>query len=383
MKPSIDKTNSKSIFVAGIIIIVTILVSVFINELDSNQFPNQLVRANINYEKGKVISIKEETLEKSVYDESALAGEQKLEVQMLTGEHKGETVTASNYLNTYNSVLAKTGQTLIFIVDSFDTGKFQVRVYNYCREQTIYFLCIIFLGCMILIGRRKGLMSGLSLIYTFFCILTIYLPLLTRGYSPIWAVIAVAILITVASMILLNGIGKKSFCSIMGTSCGVVLAGILHYFFAQMLHVSGFHDEEAESLMLISQTTGLQVKNLLFAGILIASLGAVMDVAVSIVSAMNELHTKLPKLRRMELFSAAMNIGKDMIGTMSNTLILAFAGSSLSMLVILQSYSVQHNQWINMNVIAIEVAQALSASLAVVLTVPITAAITAAILKLK
>jgi uncharacterized membrane protein len=239
---------------------------------------------------------------------------------------------------------------------------------------------MVFLLAMVVVSGKKGLMSCLSLIYTFVCILLIFLPLIMRGYSPVWVAIGLVVLVTSANMIFLNGISRKTFCAIAGTASGVILSGIILLIFSRLVHVSGFNLEEAESLLFIRQKTGLGVENILFAGILIASMGAVMDTALSIVSAIYELQINMPDFGAMKLFKAGMNVGKDMIGTMSNTLILAFAGAALSTIVVLNFYSVQYNHLINSNFVAIEIAQALSGSMAVVLTIPLTAAITARVL---
>jgi uncharacterized membrane protein len=278
-------------------------------------------------------------------------------------------------------VVAKKGQKLAVIVDELDSGKFQVRVYNHYRAPYLYFFAFVFLLSMVLVSGKKGLMSCLSLVYTFVCILLIFLPLVMRGYSPVWTATALVILVTSANMIFLNGISRKTFCAIAGTACGVLLSGIILLIFSRLAHVSGFNIEEAESLLFIKQKTGLGVENILFAGILIASMGAVMDTALSIVSAINELNANMPDFGAMNLFKAGMNVGKDMIGTMSNTLILAFAGAALSTIIILKFYSVQYHQLINSNFVAIEIVQALSGSMAVVLTIPLTAAIAARALK--
>ena len=184
-------------------------------------------------------------------------------------------------------------------------------------------------------------------------------------------------MVSAVALVLLNGVSKKSLCSILGTVCGVVLSGVILFLFSSATNLSGYSTEEAESLLQIGQTTGLKVRDLLYAGILIASLGAIMDTAMSIVSVMHEMYLNSPGMKMPSLIKAGMNVGKDMIGTMSNTLILAFAGTSLSFIILLASYSVQYNQFINMNAITIEIAQALSGSLAIVLTVPVTAVITA------
>lgn len=337
--------------------------------------------ATLDYETCRVSSILKESLGRSTYSDSILVGKQVLEIEMLTGKHKGETLTAKNHLTTYNSVVAKTGQKLTVIVDELDSGKLQIRVYSYYRAPYIYLFALVFLLSMIVVSGKKGLMSCLSLIYTFTCIFLIFLPLIMRGYSPIWTAVGTVVLVTSANMIFLNGISQKTFCAITGTASGVILSGIILLIFSSLVHVSGFSLDEAESLLFIRQKTGLGVENILFAGILIASMGAVMDTALSIVSSINELHTNVPDFSAMKLFKAGMNVGKDMIGTMSNTLILAFTGAALSTIIVLDFYSIQYNQLINSNFIATEITQALAGSMGVVLTIPLTAAITAKILK--
>jgi uncharacterized membrane protein len=367
--------------VSAALIVVTAIIIISIGRMDYTPYSRGAAGATVTYEKCRVLSILYESLGKSTYSDEIPVGKQELEVKMLSGKHEGETLTATNRLTTYNSVVAKKGQRLTVIVDELDSGKFQILVYNYHRETIIYLFTLVFLLTMVLVSGKKGLMSCLSLIYTFVCILLIFLPLIMRGYSPIWVAIGVVVLVISANMIFLNGISKKTFCAIVGTTAGVILSGIILLIFSRLAHISGFNLEEAESLLFVRQKTSLGVENILFAGILIASMGAVMDTALSIVSAINELHINMPDFGAMKLFKAGMNVGKDMIGTMSNTLILAFAGAALSTIIILNFYSIQYNQLINSNFIAVEIAQALSGSMAVVLTIPLTAAITSRILK--
>ena len=129
------------------------------------------------------------------------------------------------------------------------------------------------------------------------------------------------------------------------------------------------------------QTNNIQVGGLLFSGLLISSLGAVMDVAMSISSSMQELCSQNPEISRLELMRAGMRVGRDMMGTDSNTLILAFAGTSLSMLVLDYAYELPYLQIINSNNIGIAVMQGLSGSFGVVLTVPATVLMAAYIYK--
>ncbi len=366
----------------GLILLAAAII-LAVSRIEYTKYTRRFAKATVDYEKCRVLSVVDQSIRKSTHSSKIPVGKQVLEVEMLSGRHKGETLTANNYLTTYNSVTAQKGQKLVVVVDELDSGKLKVRVHNYDRAPYIYLFVLIFLLTMTLVSGKKGLMSCLNLIYTFVCILFIFLPLIMRGYSPAWSAVGLVILVTSANMIFLNGVSKKTLCAITGTACGVILSGIILLIFSRLVHVSGFNLEEAESLLFIRQKTGLGVERLLFAGILIASMGAVMDTAMSIVSAINELHVNRPDLGAMDLFKAGMNVGKDMIGTMSNTLILAFVGAALSTILILNFYCVQYNQLISSNLVAIETAQALSGSMAVVLTIPLTAAVTARLLKKK
>lgn len=362
---------------AAVILLITLLVIVIINSLHYNKYSSGMAGATVNYEICRVVEVTAESLQDSGHQRGLMTGSQTLKVKLLTGKHRGETVTASNALSTYNSVVGKAGKYLVVNVDELDSGEFQVRVFNYYRAGFIYLMALLFLGALILVGGKKGLMSGFGLIYTFLCVLLVFLPLILRGYSPVWAAILLVVMVTTASMVFLNGAGKKSLCAVLGTILGVVLSGVILFIFGAVMHISGYSTDEAEDLLFIGQTTGLKVRDLLFSGILIASLGAIMDTAMSIVSSITEFHLNMPGMKTTALIKAGMNVGKDMIGTMSNTLILAFTGTSLNMIILLYSYSVQFNQLLNMNTIAIEITQALAGSLGIILTVPLTAVITA------
>jgi len=168
--------------------------------------------------------------------------------------------------------------------------------------------------------------------------------------------------------------------AIIATTLGVFLALVLFMLMSWMLHLKGFSSSEAEDLILINEATGLRIKDLLFAGVLISSLGAIMDVGMSIVSALFELLHHNPELSAGELFKSGIEIGKDMIGTMTNTLILAFTGSAFITLLVFVSYQVQANQLFNSNYIAIEIAQGICGTFGIVLTVPIASAVSAVML---
>lgn len=144
--------------------------------------------------------------------------------------------------------------------------------------------------------------------------------------------------------------------------------------------MTGLNLTGVESLNMISNVSGMKVYQLLTAGILIASLGAVMDLSISIASSIQEIYTSNPNINKKELFKSGMNVGKDMMGTMANTLILAFTGASLTMLIIIYSYNVSYNQLINMDMVSLEIIQGLTGSMAIIFTVPLVSFISAEII---
>ena len=147
--------------------------------------------------------------------------------------------------------------------------------------------------------------------------------------------------------------------------------------FGKITRITGYNIEDIETMVYVSQNSKLQIGGVLFSGILIASLGAVMDVAVSISSTIEEIHNKRPELTAKELFKSGIHVGKDMMGTMSNTLILAFTGGAINTMILIYAYIMPYLQVVNMYSIGIEVIKGISGTLGIVLTVPIVSVISA------
>ena len=163
----------------------------------------------------------------------------------------------------------------------------------------------------------------------------------------------------------------------LGTILGVLIAGIFATIFGKITRVTGYNIEDIETMVYVAQNSKLQIGGVLFSGILIASLGAVMDVAVSISSTIEEIHNKKPELTSKELFKSGINVGRDMMGTMSNTLILAFTGGAVNTMILIYAYIMPYLQVVNMYSIGIEVIKGISGTLGIVLTVPLVSLISA------
>ena len=269
---------------------------------------------------------------------------------------------------------------LIINADTPENVQPYYTVYNYDRNIPILSCCIILAAAIICIGRGKGVKAILGLGYSMFIIIYLVIPAVFSGYSPIWMSILCAVLSTAVTLLLLNGQSKKTYAAIIATTIGVLFALLLFMLMSWMLHLNGFSSSEAESLILIHESTGLKIKDLLFAGVLISSLGAIMDVGMSIVSSLYEVQHHNPSITTRQLFRSGIEIGKDMIGTMTNTLILAFTGSAFITLLVFISYQVQFNQLFSSNYMAIEIAQGVCGTFGIVLTVPVASAVAAFIL---
>lgn len=335
------------------------------------------VNTGIAYEKAKVINILSDTLGEDPDFPSIKIGKQELELEILTGENKGKRVIAWNFVERVDNKPGKIGTK--FVVSSFDNFV-TTTITNYSRETALYVLLIVFMFVIIFFGKMKGLKSIFSLGFTLICVIYLFIPMILRGADPIIAAVIIVILSTVVTLISLNGLSTKSITA--GISCIIctLLAGIIAYTVGEITHISTINTPEAENLLFISTNTSLKVGNLFFAGILIASVGAIMDTTMSIASSISEMKEVNPELEEKQLLISGMNIGKDIMGTMTDTLILAFTGSSINILIMLFMYNIQYIQLINLDLLVVEVIQSLSVSIAVALSIPITALLSAKIL---
>ncbi|MGL5694705.1 MAG: YibE/F family protein, partial [Peptostreptococcaceae bacterium] len=191
--------------------------------------------------------------------------------------------------------------------------------------------------------------------------------------NTILASVIIVVLSTAVTMILLNGISKKTLVACISCILCTVIAGMIAYLFGKVTNISTYNTSEMQDLLFVAQNTSLKIKDLLFAGILIASLGAIMDTTMSITSSIFEMKEVGNNLSKKQLFESGMNIGKDIMGTMTNTLILAFTGSSINILIIYFMYRLPYIQLINIDLIVLEIVQGLSGGIAVILSIPVTA----------
>lgn len=309
--------------------------------------------------------------------EGVVGGSQKLQATITSGEFKGRgcELVCSNDIQ--QVAYCREGTKVIAFVKETDGGLLAGRVYNYDRTGMVYLLVGLFAVIMLLVGGKKGAAALYALVFTFACVLCVYIPLISLGMSAILAGVLTSVLILTVSTYINNGWSIKTLCTIIGTTLGVMISGLLAMAVGSGASLSGYHTEHVAALL----SRDLDLAGLLYGGILISSLGAVMDVSVSIVAAMQEVREKAPRLKSGELFASGMRVGHDMMGTMSDTLILAYAGSATTML--LYTFGMPYLKIMGDNDIMIEILCGLCGTIGVVLTVPIQAGITALVLRPK
>ena len=304
---------------------------------------------------------------------------QDVKVKILEGKNKDEKFSAT-YVLTYdldNKIVGyklREGNT-VFVGVSEENGNVKVTIQDIVREKYLIGLVVFFFASIILIGRKKGLKSILGLVITVLAIFFILVATIFKGYNAIIVSIGTCFLIIVLTFAIIGGWNKKTFSAALGTLGGVVLAGVIASITGYLAQLSGAGKEEAIMLSVASKDVVFNFRELLFAEIIVSALGACMDVGMSISSSLSELKMKNPSITAKELFKSGMNIGGDMIGTMTNTLILSFIGSSLVLVLLYMSSSIKFIDVINIEAIATEAVCAIAGSIGIVYTVPITAII--------
>ena len=350
-----------------IYILLVCVFAVFVIKLNQVEKTELVVRTGQTFEKAKVVKILQDNLEEN----GTRVGEQKVRVRMLTGVRKGEGLDITSSSGYLFGAACKPGMKVI-VMQSVAGDSTVASVYTQDREGVIYIFALIYLLVLCLIGGKQGIKGCLGLVFTFFCVIFVYLPLVYLKYSPFWSAIFVCFITTLVTMYLIGGPTRKTCAATLGTLVGVILAGVSAWCFSKASGISGYNVSDIETLMTLWNTNRIQVGGLLFSGLLISCLGAVMDVAMSISSAIDEIYRQNLSLSRKELFTAGLRVGRDMMGTDSNTLILAFAGSSVSTLLLDYSYNLPYQQIINSNNIGIAIMQGLAGSFGIVLSVPFT-----------
>ena len=305
----------------------------------------------------------------------------RFEAELLSGRQEGVKVTAAQ--NKAGSFAVgrdvAVGDKVLLLPGQSSQGEWSYA--EHLRSNVLMWLFAVFALSIIAFGRMQGVNTLISLIFCCLSIFAVFVPAILSGKNVYCWTILTCAFIVVTNLLLVNGISRKTVATILGCIGGLVIAALISASADSFLQLTGLVDEDSMYLLFLNPADPVDLKAIIFSAIIIGALGAIMDVAMDIASALNELAATTAEPTRKMLLQAGNNIGRDILGMMSNTLILAFTGTSINTLIFIYAYGYSLNQTINMYSIGIEIIQGISATLGVIFTVPVAAYINALLLK--
>lgn len=325
--------------------------------------------------KAKIIDIEyDDTKEKRETPLESDIRYQHLKIKILNGTHKKEELTIRHTIERImpGSYIFKQGDKILLRITENKGIIETIKIEEKVRDINIFLILLLFVILLLLFGKISGLKTLISLIFTIGTIILIYIPLILNGFSPILASILVSILSIVVTLLIISGNNKKTYVAIISTSIGVIFSGIIAILFGKFASLTGLSEDSAISLAYIPQYRNLNYQGILFGTILIGAIGAIMDVAISIASSLWEIKEINSNINKNEMIKSGFNIGRDILGSMSNTLILAYVGTTLHLIMLFIVYRVKFIEIINLDSIATEIIRAMAGSIGLIITIPIT-----------
>ncbi|MBU1034491.1 MAG: YibE/F family protein [Patescibacteria group bacterium] len=312
-------------------------------------------------------------------DEIPNGGQQKQRytIEYLSGPLKGLIRTLSSDIdsNPYNIKPVQGDKVVILLQPNPEGGEQLAFLEGFDRLGAMIWLVILFIFVLVILAGWQGFKVAFSIILSVALIGWVLIPSFLKGMDPVPVAIVLSVVLTSLSCVLSMGWNKKSWITIVGTLCGVLTAYFISVAFSNWAHLGGLSTEEDR--MFFGKNSALDPRGLMFAGIIIAAMGVVEDVAVSIASGVVEIRKANPKLNIKKLFHSGMVIGRDHMGAMANTLIFAYVGASLSTLLLYNQFGGSWLKFLNFDIVSDEILRSLSGTIGLVLTVPMTAILAA------
>ena len=295
-----------------------------------------------------------------------------------TGEHKGESFKMTQLLDEMSPPVpepVEPGDKILVAYTQSEHHGSAISGWTYAgvnHSLGVILLVVAFLILILIIGRGKGVSTIISLIITMAAVLWIYIPSLLLGYNIYLITILITLFVIASTLCTLNGWNKKTLCSIIGNAGGILASGVLAIFVNRAFGVTGVLNQDYLFLTMLEGGVSINLKALIWGGILIGSLGAIMDVSMSLASSMQELSEQMYEPSFKKLVISGFNIGRDAIGTMTNTLILAYVGGSMATILLFTAYTSDFVVLLNYEMLLVEIIQAIVGSIGILLAVPIT-----------
>lgn len=312
--------------------------------------------------KAKVLEVIDERYEE-LFDTQLLI--QTLSLQILEGPEKGNIIQMENDFQEF-----KKGSRVYINHNVAIDGQENYMIINVARQGPLLLLLGIFVLAVIAFGRWQGVRSLLALIASFLAIVYVLIPGILNGWNPLLASFLVAATILFAAIFFTHGFNRESAVAYAGTMMAVVLSGLFAIFAVHITQLTGFAAEEA---VYLNFNTGgsINFTALLLGAFIIGFLGVLDDIAITQAAVVSELYASNPNITRREVFTRAMRVGREHVGALVNTLVLAYTGASLPLLLYFHGSSSGFGATINLEIFATEIVRIIVGSVGLILTVPI------------
>lgn len=330
-------------------------------------------------EKARIIEITDIDTESYMIDSETTMSNTEIsfKAEILSGDYKGRIVKGIQNIDNFSPYVSRQVEVRDKVLLTHDTGEDldMSRGWIYSeilRTDKLTILLGVFLGLMLLFGGKKGVNTIVSLGLTCLAVFCVFVPSVMSGANIYITSIAVCLYTIVMTLIIVNGYDKKTLSAIIGCFFGVLISGILTLIMNKVLNLTGILDETSIGIAMLNTEKPIDPLAIIFGSVIIGAMGAVMDVSMSISSSLYELSNKVKNLDFSMLLSSGFEIGKDIMGTMANTLVLAYIGSSLSSLLLLIMYNPNILSLMNREMVVVEVMQSLIGSIGILFAIPFT-----------
>ncbi len=297
------------------------------------------------------------------------------ECRITEGENAGETVVAALTIDEYTGSVVRIVEKgdIVYLGDAtgYEIGA-DWFLYEYERYNGIIWLGAAFAILLILFGRSKGFRTIISLSYTCMTIFVVFLPAIMSGYNIYLSSIVVCVFITFMTLLIVQGPNQKTLAAGLGCIGGLLVVSLITVGMSGVLKITGLIDEDSFFLLSLETAEPINLKAIVFAAVTIGATGAILDIAVDIAAALSEVHRHASRISLGQTIKSGITIGQDIVGSMANTLILAYIGSSLSLILLLLVHSGSPADLFNSELIIVEILQALAGSIGILFTIPLT-----------
>ena len=301
-------------------------------------------------------------------------GEQICKVEILKGSFKGQVFEATNVLSgsLEKDKIFNPGDKALATLDYEDNEIKVITLVAHYRINYELALVIIFILFLIMFAGFVGLKAIFSFIFTILAIWKIMIPLFLKGFNPIVVGLVISVILTTAIIGLVFGIDKKSLASISGALLGLLITCLMSIFFVAKFKIHGAVIPYSESL-LYAGFAHISLTDIFIASIFIASSGAVMDLAVDITSAVSEVVEKKPDITKLEAIKSGMSVGRNVMGTMTTTLLLAYSGGYIGLIMVFMAQGTPLINIFNLTYVSSEILHTIIGSFGLVTVAPFTA----------